>query len=67
MVAGGGVRLLAGGPLDRVKVYAAEAGCLGLLLDVSKNRSRRWCTDGCGLEAKIRRQAQRRQRARAGG
>jgi len=66
-VAVSAVRLLTGGPLDRVKVCAAEAGCIGLFLDVSKNRSRRWCNDGCNIEAKIRRQAQRRQRARAGG
>jgi predicted RNA-binding Zn ribbon-like protein len=59
------VRLLTGGPLDRVKVCAAEAGCVGLFLDTSKNRSRRWCTmDGCGVEAKIQRQASRRREAR---
>ena len=65
-VAVSAVRLLTTGPLDRVKVCAAEAGCVGLFLDTSKNRSRRWCTmDGCGVEAKIQRQAKRRQRARA--
>lgn len=59
------VRLLTGGPLDRVKVCAAEAGCIGLFLDTSKNRSRRWCTmDGCGVDAKVQRQATRRQTAR---
>jgi predicted RNA-binding Zn ribbon-like protein len=59
------VRLLTGGPLDRVKVCAAEAGCIGLFLDTSKNRSRRWCTmDGCGIDAKVQRQASRRQAAR---
>ncbi|GIM96208.1 hypothetical protein Ato02nite_080010 [Paractinoplanes toevensis] len=64
-VAVSAVRLLAGGPLDRVKVCAAEAGCIGLFLDTSKNRSRRWCTmDGCGMDAKIQRQASRRQAAR---
>jgi len=56
------VRLLTTGPLDRVKACAAEAGCVGLFLDVSKNRSRRWCTDDCSVEAKVRRQAQRRAR-----
>jgi predicted RNA-binding Zn ribbon-like protein len=65
-VAVSAVRLLTTGPLDRVKTCAAEAGCIGLFLDVSKNRSRRWCTDGCGVEAKVRRQAQRRRAARAG-
>ena len=66
-VAVSAVRLLTAGPLDRVKVCAAEAGCIGLFLDVSKNRSRRWCNDGCGLEAKIQRQARRRRLARDGG
>jgi len=63
MAVSGPVRLTTG-PLDRVKACAAEAGCVGLFLDVSKNRSRRWCSDGCGVEAKIRRQSVRRQRAR---
>jgi predicted RNA-binding Zn ribbon-like protein len=59
------VRLLTSGPLDRVKACAAEAGCIGLFLDTSKNRSRRWCTmDGCGVDAKVQRQASRRQAAR---
>ncbi|SNY62053.1 CGNR zinc finger domain-containing protein [Paractinoplanes atraurantiacus] len=59
------VRLLTQGPLNRVKVCAAEAGCIGLFLDTSKNRSRRWCTmDGCGVEAKVQRQARRRQATR---
>jgi predicted RNA-binding Zn ribbon-like protein len=59
------VRLLTGGPLDRVKVCAAEAGCIGLFVDTSKNRSRRWCTmDGCGIDAKVQRQATRRRAAR---
>lgn len=64
-VAVSAVRLLTSGPLDRVKVCAAEAGCIGLFLDTSKNHSRRWCTmDGCGVDAKIQRQASRRQTAR---
>jgi predicted RNA-binding Zn ribbon-like protein len=67
-VAVSAVRLLTAGPLDRVKVCAAEAGCIGLFLDTSKNRSRRWCTtDGCGVDAKVLRQAQRRQAARSSG
>jgi predicted RNA-binding Zn ribbon-like protein len=61
-------RLITTGPLDRVKVCAAEAGCIGLFLDTSKNRSRRWCTmDGCGVDAKVQRQATRRRSARATG
>jgi predicted RNA-binding Zn ribbon-like protein len=64
-VAVSAVRLITAGPLDRVKVCAAEAGCIGLFLDTSKNRSRRWCTmDGCGVEAKVQRQARRRRTAR---
>ena len=60
------VQLLTAGPLDRVKVCAAEAGCIGVFLDTSKNRSRRWCTtDGCGVDAKVQRQALRRQAARS--
>jgi predicted RNA-binding Zn ribbon-like protein len=59
------VRLLTTGPLDRVKTCAAEAGCIGLFLDTSKNRSRRWCTmQGCGIEAKVQRQAKRRRAIR---
>lgn len=64
-VAVSAVGLLTGGPLGRVKVCAAEAGCVGLFLDTSKNRSRRWCTmAGCGIEAKVARQATRRRAAR---
>jgi predicted RNA-binding Zn ribbon-like protein len=58
--------LLTTGPLERVKVCAAEAGCIGLFLDISKNRSRRWCSmNTCGVEAKVQRQATRRRAARA--
>ena len=58
--------LLTIGPVERVKVCAAEAGCIGLFLDTSKNRSRRWCSmDTCGVEAKVQRQATRRRAARA--
>jgi predicted RNA-binding Zn ribbon-like protein len=64
-VAVSAVRLLTSGPLDRVKACAAQDGCIGLFLDTSKNRSRRWCTmDGCGVDAKVQRQASRRQAAR---
>jgi predicted RNA-binding Zn ribbon-like protein len=45
---------------------AAETGCVGPFLDTSKNRSRRWCTtDGCGVGAKVQRQAVRRRAARS--
>jgi predicted RNA-binding Zn ribbon-like protein len=64
-VAVSAIRLLTRGPLERVKVCAAEAGCIGLFLDTSKNHSRRWCTmDGCGVDAKVQRQASRRQAGR---
>jgi predicted RNA-binding Zn ribbon-like protein len=67
-VAVSAVQLLTTGPLERVKVCAAEAGCIGLFLDTSKNRSRRWCTtDGCGVDAKVQRQAIRRRAARTAG
>jgi predicted RNA-binding Zn ribbon-like protein len=60
--------LLTTGPLERVKVCAAEAGCIGLFLDTSKNRSRRWCSmDTCGIDAKVQRQATRRHAARVAG
>jgi predicted RNA-binding Zn ribbon-like protein len=67
-VAVSAARLLTTGPLERVKVCAAEAGCIGLFLDTSKNHSRRWCSmDACGVEAKVQRQATRRRAARAAG
>lgn len=64
-VAVSAVALLTTGPLERVKVCAADAGCMGLFLDTSKNRSRRWCSmESCGIEAKVQRQATRRRAAR---
>lgn len=67
-VAVSAAELLTSGPLDRVKACAAEAGCIGLFLDTSKNSSRRWCSmETCGLEAKVQRQAIRRRAARAAG
>jgi predicted RNA-binding Zn ribbon-like protein len=65
LVARSAVDLALTGPLDRLKVCASDGWCAALFLDVSKNRSRRWCTMvGCGNEVKFRRQAARR-RARA--
>ncbi|MEV0718480.1 ABATE domain-containing protein [Asanoa sp. NPDC050611] len=47
------VRLLATGPLDRIK---GCGGCRFLFHDESKNRSRRWCSmDDCGTTEKMRR------------
>jgi predicted RNA-binding Zn ribbon-like protein len=54
------VRLLTTGPLDRIKTCAAETGCIGLFVDTSKNHSRRWCTNGCNIDAKVQRQSRRR-------
>ncbi|GAA0514767.1 hypothetical protein Ade02nite_94820 [Paractinoplanes deccanensis] len=62
------VELLTHGPLERVKVCALQTSCIGLFLDTTKNRSRRWCTtEGCCLDAKLERQAARRKAARAAG
>jgi predicted RNA-binding Zn ribbon-like protein len=66
-VARSAIDLLTAGPLDRVKVCASEVGCVGLFLDTSKNRSRRWCSmQTCGVELKVQRQNARRRAARTG-
>jgi predicted RNA-binding Zn ribbon-like protein len=65
LVARSAVELGTAGPVDRIKICASDGGCDALFLDVSKNRSRRWCTmAGCGNEVKFRRQAARRRAAR---
>lgn len=47
--------LLTGDRLDRVKRCEPDEGCGWLFLDLSKNRSRRWCSmDTCGSAAKAR-------------
>lgn len=52
------VELLTRGRLDRVKACAA---CHWLFLDLSKNKSRRWCSmEVCGTNEKIRRYVSRR-------
>jgi predicted RNA-binding Zn ribbon-like protein len=57
------VDLLTNGPLQRLKVCHR---CRWLFLDVSKNRSRRWCSmEGCGTDDKKERYVARR-RARRG-
>jgi predicted RNA-binding Zn ribbon-like protein len=57
-VAGSAVDLLRSGPLDRLKACAA---CPWLFLDLSRNRSRRWCSmNECGGRAKMRRYRARR-------
>jgi predicted RNA-binding Zn ribbon-like protein len=57
------LRLLTDGPLDRVKGCAT---CRFHFLDLSKNRSRRWCSmDDCGTADKMRKYVARRASARA--
>jgi predicted RNA-binding Zn ribbon-like protein len=47
--------LLTGGRLDRLKQCEPEEGCGWLFLDISRNRSRRWCSmETCGSAAKAR-------------
>ncbi|WP_344946577.1 CGNR zinc finger domain-containing protein [Sphaerisporangium flaviroseum] len=67
-VARSAIELLTAGPVDRVRVCASSGGCAGLFLDLSKNRSRRWCSmSSCGVEVKTRRQNARRRATRATG
>ncbi|HEU4487849.1 MAG TPA: ABATE domain-containing protein [Actinomycetota bacterium] len=58
------IDLMTKGEVDRVKKCP---GCEWLFIDVSKNRSRRWCTmeQGCGTDAKMRRYIARRAAKRA--
>jgi predicted RNA-binding Zn ribbon-like protein len=61
-VAHAAVALLLTGPLDRLKRCG---GCSYLFLDLSRNRSRRWCSmDDCGTAEKSRRFVTRRAVAR---
>lgn len=57
------VELLMQDDLRRVKVCANPHGCGWLFYDNSKNASRRWCRmEGCGSQAKMRRQYAKRRR-----
>lgn len=48
--------LLERGPVDRIKACPPGDGCGWLFLDLSKNRSRTWCSmKTCGNLAKVRR------------
>lgn len=50
------MELLESGPLDRIKECPPPQGCGWLFLDISKNRSRQWCSmKTCGNTAKVRR------------
>jgi predicted RNA-binding Zn ribbon-like protein len=46
------VDLVRGAELDRLRVCAAE-DCDDVLVDLSKNRSRRYCDGGCGNRANV--------------
>ncbi len=41
------------GELDRLKTCAAE-GCDNVVVDLSRNRSKRFCEDGCGNRENVR-------------
>lgn len=54
--------LLTSDKLDRVGQCADDRGCGWLFLDMSRNRSRRWCDmKDCGNRAKVRRYRRRTQ------
>ena len=56
--------MLTSDQLKRVKECEDDRGCGYLFLDLSKNRSRRWCAmRSCGNRAKVRRHRQRQQSA----
>lgn len=57
--------LLTSESLARVKVCEDDRGCGYVFLDLSKNRSRRWCDmRGCGNRAKVRRHRRRQRTAK---
>jgi predicted RNA-binding Zn ribbon-like protein len=59
-VARSAAELLTSEVLDRVRQCADEQGCGYLFIDMSRNRSRRWCSmDSCGNRAKASRHYQR--------
>lgn len=59
-VARSAAELLIAPELDRVRMCSGPDGCGWLFLDMSKNRSRRWCSmDDCGNVAKQRRHQRR--------
>jgi len=59
-VARSAAELLTSEVLDRVRQCADEHGCGYLFIDMSRNRSRRWCSmDSCGNRAKASRHYQR--------
>jgi predicted RNA-binding Zn ribbon-like protein len=63
-VAAAAAELLVAGPLDRVRECRGR-NCGWLFLDATRNRRRRWCSDGdCGTGDRVRRLRARR---RAGG
>jgi predicted RNA-binding Zn ribbon-like protein len=61
------VALLTGADPDRLRICpVAEGGCGWVVLDQTRNGSRRWCSmSSCGNHAKATRLTERRRRARA--
>lgn len=59
-VARSAAELLTSETLDRVRQCADDRGCGYLFVDMSRNRSRRWCSmESCGNRAKARRHYRR--------
>ncbi len=56
------VDLVRGGELDRLKTCAGP-DCEGVLIDLSRNRSKRFCDDGCGNRENVRAYRDRRRGA----
>ena len=48
----GVVDVIRSGELDRLRLCAAE-GCRNVLVDLSRNRSRRFCESGCGNRVNV--------------
>jgi predicted RNA-binding Zn ribbon-like protein len=66
-IANAAAELLVGGELDRVKRCGNDT-CAWLFVDVSRNRSRRWCDmKECGNRAKARRHYARKKDAPSSG
>ena len=63
-VARSAAELLTSNRLDRVQRCADDRGCGYLFIDMSRNRSRRWCSmESCGNRAKARRHYERQKEA----
>ena len=61
-----GLELLTSARLGQVRT-CADARCGWMFLDLSRNRTRRWCAmENCGNRAKVRRHYARRRKGRGG-